>query len=158
MMEDETAMTATCEDDWCGEQGVWWWQWWKDEHLRHHHYQEMTTMLWASLSRQCLWQKQHNNQPWWWWREECGRTCDNMGRQWRRQWWRQLTARRAGRIWCCCWRRRPSKEIRHVERRLCAKSSACDSQMLLQASLPQTSFKSTNGHPSSPGSVAQVAQ
>jgi hypothetical protein len=51
-----------------------------------------------------------------------------------------------------------SNEIRQIEKRLRAESSSCESRMPSQASLPRTSFASTGGQPSSPGSVAQVAQ
>jgi hypothetical protein len=51
-----------------------------------------------------------------------------------------------------------SNEIRQVERRLRAESSTCESRMPSQASLPRTSFESSDGQPSSPSSVVQVAQ
>jgi hypothetical protein len=51
-----------------------------------------------------------------------------------------------------------SNEIRQVERRLRAESSTCESRMPSQASLPRNSFESTDGQPSSPSSVVQVAQ
>ena len=51
-----------------------------------------------------------------------------------------------------------SNEIRQVERRLRAESSTCESRRPSQANLPRTSFESTDGQPSSPSSVAQVAQ
>ena len=111
-----------------------------------------------SWSWRCLRQIQHNNQPQRWWRAECGRTRIDVGRQQQRQQRRQLKAKWAARNWCCHWRMRPSNEIRHVERRLCAKSLTCKSRMPSQASLPWTSFEPTDGQSSSPGSMVQVAQ
>jgi len=51
-----------------------------------------------------------------------------------------------------------SNEIRQAEKRLRAESSSRESRMPSRASLPRTSFNSSGGQPSSPGSVAQAAQ